>query len=248
MWAKPGKLPAAATDLMKKIPPEVFSVFPKAYAALLRRLDKPGKVQAFLDHELPFNDEEPCTCMSPLEVLRTRKAHCLEGAMLAAAAFSFHGRRALLLDLRANSRDDDHVIAPFLENGRWGAVAKSHFCGLRYREPVYRTYAELARSYFEFYYNARSEKTLRQYSVPLDTAALKPDWLYSRKNVFFVSRRLDAARHYRILGKYPEKELARADSLLYEAEILGAGRVPLTRRQPPTYAGLERARRGREMV
>jgi len=233
---------------MKKDPPEDFSVFPKAYIAVLRRLDTPRKVQGFLDRGLAFNDEKPGTCLSPLEVLRLRKAHCLEGAMLAAAAFSFHGRRSLLLDLRANSRDDDHVIAPFRENGRWGAVAKSHFCGLRYREPVYLSYAELARSYFEFYYNARGEKTLRQYSVPLDTAALRPDWLYSRNNVFFVSRRLDAARHYRILGKYPEKELAKADSLLYEAEILGAGKVPLTRRRPRPYSELKPPRRGREMV
>ena len=233
---------------MKKTPPGGSPVIPKAYAAILRRLDTPGKVQEFLDRGLAFNDDEPSTCLSPFEVLRLRKAHCLEGAMLAAAAFRFHGRRALLLDLRANSRDDDHVIAPFLENGRWGAVAKSHFCGLRYREPVYRTYAELARSYFEFYYNARGEKTLRYYSVPLDTAGLRPDWLYSRKNVFFVSRRLDAARHYGILGKYPEKELARADALLYEAEVLGAGKVPLTRRQPPQYSSFKRARRGPEMV
>ncbi len=233
---------------IKNNPAGDFSVFPKTDAAALRRLDTPRKVQAFLDRGLAFNDEEPGTCLSPLEVLRLRKAHCLEGAMLAAAAFRFHGRRSLLLDLRANSRDDDHVIAPFLENGRWGAVAKSHFCGLRYREPVYRTYAELARSYFEFYYNGRGEKTLRQYSVPLDTAALRPDWLYSRKNVFFVSRRLDAARHYRILGKYPEKELARADALLYEAEVLGAGKVPLTRRHPPPYSSFKTARRGREMV
>ena len=224
---------------MKKTAPGIFSAFPEKHIGILRRLDTPRKVQAFLDHELGFNDDELYPCMSPAEALRLGKAHCLEGALLAAAAFLFHGRPAILLDLRANSRDDDHVIAPFVIKGRWGAVAKSHFCGLRYREPVYGSYAELARSYFEFYYNNRGEKTLREFSVPLDTAALKRDWLTSKKDVSFVSRRLDAARHYGMLGNYAEKELAKVDSLLFEAEILGAGKVPLTRRRPRPYSKIK---------
>jgi hypothetical protein len=216
-----------------------FSGYPAAALAILRRLNSPRKVQNFLDYELAYNDSNTNTCFSPLEALRRRRAHCIEGAMLAAAAFSFHGRRPLLLDLRANPRDDDHVIAPFTRNGRWGAVAKSHFCGLRYREPVYASYAELARSYFEFYYNGRGEKTLREFSDPLDAALLKPEWLYSEKNVFFVGRRLDAQRHHRILGRLPESELRRADSLLLEAEVLGGGRSPLTRRAPKPYPRLK---------
>ena len=228
---------------MEKRAPVSFPVFEKAHGGILRRLDTPRKVQAFLDHELVFNDDELYPCMSPMEVLRLRKAHCLEGALLAAAVFLFHGRRPLLLDLRANTHDDDHVIAPFIENGRWGAVAKSHFCGLRYREPVYRSFGELARSYFEFYYNNRGEKTLREFSVPLDTAALKKEWLVSKKDVSFVSRRLDAAQHYGIIGAYPLKELAKADSLLFEAEILGAGKAPLTTRRPRPYSKLKLPRR-----
>lgn len=216
-----------------------FSLFTGKQKALLSRLDSPRKVQDFLDYGLSYNDSKPDTCLSPLGVLRQGRAHCIEGAMLAAAAFLYHGRRSLLLDLRANPRDDDHVIAPFVEKGRWGAVAQSHFCGLRYREPVYDSYGELARSYFEFYYNGRGEKTLREFSAPLETAALKPEWLYSGDNVFFVSRKLDALRHYRIVDCRQEKELRRADSLLLEAELLGGSRAPLTRRRPRPYAGLK---------
>lgn len=216
----------------------LFRGFPKEHAAALSRLDSPRKVQDFLDYKISYNDA-PGTCLSALEVLRQGRAHCIEGAMLAAAAFLYHGRRSLLLDLRANPRDDDHVIAPFVENGRWGAVAQSHFCGLRYREPVYPTFAELARSYFEFYYNSRGEKTLREFSDPLETSLLKPDWLQSDKNVFFVSRRLDAQRHYRIVGRLQEKELRPADSLLLEAEVLGGSRTPLVRRRPRVYSLLK---------
>lgn len=217
---------------------DLFRGFPKEHAAVLRGLDSPRKVQDFLDYRISYNDG-PGTCLSPLEVLKQGRAHCIEGAMLAAAAFLYHGRRSLLLDLRANPRDDDHVIAPFLEKGRWGAVAQSHFCGLRYREPVYGSFAELARSYFEFYYNNRGEKTLREFSDPLETALLKPDWLHSDKNVFFVSRRLDAQRHYRIVGHLLEKELRPADSLLLEAEVLGGSRTPLVRRRPRLYSRLK---------
>lgn len=221
-----------------------FRDFPASALAVLRRLDSPRKVQAFLDYELAYNDSPVNTCLSPLEVLKQGRAHCIEGAMLAAAAFLFHGRRALLLDLRANPRDDDHVVAPFTEGGRWGAVAQSHFCGLRYREPVYRSYGELARSYFDFYYNNGGEKTLREYSAPLAVSALRPEWLVSRKNVFFVARRLDAARHFAILRPGQERTLARADSLLREAEVLGGSRVPLTRRRPRPYAPRRRPEAG----
>ena len=216
-----------------------FAHFPKDQLALLRRLDTPEKVQDFLDYRLAYNDAEG-TCFSPLETLRQGKAHCIEGAMFAAAAFLFHGRPSCLLDLRANPRDDDHVIAPFRERGRWGAVAQSHFCGLRYREPVYGSYAELARSYFEFYYNARGEKTLREFSAPLATSALRPDWLYSAKDVFFVSRRLDAARHYRIVPHAMEEELRPADSQLRAVEVLGGSKTPLIRRRPLPYRGVRK--------
>ncbi|MDA8132554.1 MAG: hypothetical protein M0011_13705 [Elusimicrobia bacterium] len=216
--------------------PARFSCFPSGQLALLRRLGTPRKVQDFLDYELRYNDSKVNTCLSPLEVLKQRRAHCIEGAMLAAAAFMFHGRRPLLMDLRANASDDDHVVAPFLEGGRWGAVAQSHFCGLRYREPVYASFAELARSYFEFYYNSSGEKTLREFSVPLNASSLRSDWLHSDKNVFFVGRRLDAARHYRIVPYRAERSLRRADSLLLQAEVLGGSGTPLVRRRPRPYS------------
>lgn len=216
--------------------PPPFSSFSPAQLALLRRLDSPRKVQDFLDYELAYNDSKPDTCRSPLQTLLKGSAHCIEGAMLAAAAFLFHGRRPLLLDLRANPRDDDHVIAPFTEGGRWGAVAMSHFCGLRYREPVHASYAEVARSYFEFYYNKAGEKTLREFSVPLNASRLPPEWLDSEKNVFFVSRALDAQRHFRIVGHSQESSLRRADSLLREAELEGGSRAPLICRRPRPYA------------
>ena len=201
---------------------EAFLRFPKDCIDVLRRLDSPKKIQDYLDSELEYN-EEPSgdTCLSVLEVLKQKKAHCIEGAMLAAAARLYHGKPALLLDLRASSKDDDHVIMPFKEAGKWGAVAQSHFMGLGFREPIYSSTAELARSYFELYYLMSGKKTLREYSVPLDVRTLKPDWLYSSKNVYYVGRVLDKVRHYDVLsGLLPARKLRPADSRLLAAEKL----------------------------
>ena len=78
----------------------------------------------------------------------------MEGALFAAAALRVHGFPSLLLDLEG-IRDDDHVLAIFRRHGHWGAIAKSNFSGLRFREPVYRTLRELAMSYFCLLYTSR---------------------------------------------------------------------------------------------
>src|SRR5437870_5769329 len=112
--------------------------FTAAERAVFRRLSTPEKIQRFLD-DLAYNKETGGpTCRSPRRVLRDRTAQCMEGALFGAAAMRMIGHPPLLLDLEA-VRDDDHVLAIFRLHGHWGAVAKSNYSGLRYREPVYRT-------------------------------------------------------------------------------------------------------------
>jgi hypothetical protein len=119
--------------------------------ATLRRLSSPEKIQHFLDHDLGYNKEHDGeTCRSPRRVLRDRVAHCAEGAYFAAAALRLSGHPPLIVDLEA-VRDDDHLLAVFKERGHWGAIAKSNYAGLRFREPVYRTVRELVMSYFDCY-------------------------------------------------------------------------------------------------
>src|ERR1700680_4601223 len=135
--------------------------------SLLRRLNTPERIQRFIDDEAYNKEEHGLTCRSPRRVLRDRLAQCLEGALFGAAALRVQGWEPLLLDLEA-VRDDDHVLAIFRQRGCWGAIAKSNYAGLRFREPVYRSLRELAMSYFEHFYNRRGEKTLRAYSRPVD--------------------------------------------------------------------------------
>jgi hypothetical protein len=147
----------------------------------LRGLNTPMKIQKFIDAlEYQYAD----TAGSPLRVLRERKGHCLEGALLAAAALRVNRHPPLVMDLEA-VHDDDHVVAIYREKGLWGGIAKSNFAGLRFRAPVYRTLRELALSYFEHYYNLRGEHTLRSYSAAVNLARLDGQhWMTAEEDVW----------------------------------------------------------------
>ncbi len=115
----------------------------------LRALKTPQDIQRYLD-SLAYNHHDECR--SPRYVMRNRRAHCFDGALFAAAALRVQGHPPLLVDLRAVN-DDDHVLAVFSKGRCWGAIAKSNFTTIQYREPVYRTLRELAMSYFDLYFN-----------------------------------------------------------------------------------------------
>ena len=192
---------------------ESFGLSP-ADLRTLRALKTPARIQKFVD---ALDYQYADTAWSPAHVLRERKGHCLEGAILAAAALRVNGHPPLLMDLEA-VRDDDHVVAVFREHGLWGGIAKSNFAGLRFRAPVYRTLRELALSYFENYYNLRGERTLRAYSQPVNLARLdRCRWMTSEEDVWCVPEALIAARHYPILPDKVARALPRVDRRSFEA-------------------------------
>ena len=137
------------------------NLWSKDEIAILKKLDTPYKIQNFLDN-CDYNATSETR--SPRYILKNKRAHCMEGAIFAAACLEHVGFDPLLVDLQAVN-DDDHVIAVFRIKNCWGAVAKSNFTTLRYREPVYKTLRELAMSYFDFYFNTIGEKSLRGYSL-----------------------------------------------------------------------------------
>ena len=187
--------------------------------ATLARLDSPHKVQEFLD-SIPYNTDHQTR--SPRRVLRDRRAHCSEGAIFAAAALRFHGHQPLILDLRAWN-DDDHLLAIYRVRGFIGAVAKSNFSGLRFREPVHRTYRELVLSYFEVYYNTLAQKSLRSYSRPLDLSAFDARyWMTTEEDIGWIAERLDGVQHYPLLDDTMLRNLSQVDQRLYDAGMLGS--------------------------
>ncbi len=187
---------------------------------VFKKLDTPEKIQDFLN-SLPFNFEKGGDTMrSPLETLRYSKAHCFEGALLAAAALWYHGEKPLLLDLETTLKDQSHVVALFRRDGLWGAVSKTNHAVLRYRDPVYKTVRELAVSYFNEYFLDSGVKTLRTYSRPFSLLGLGDDWLTTNKPLWSIEKKLIASAHTPIAPTRTLKNLRRVDA----AEI-AAGKI-----------------------
>jgi hypothetical protein len=200
----------------------VFDHFDARERKILRRLTTPAAIQRFLDDEIAYNLEPGGdTCYSPRTVLRKGIAHCMEGAMLAAAALRNLGHPPLLVDLEA-IRDTDHVLAVYRVRGYWGAVAKSDYSGLRSREPVYKNIRELVMSYFEHYFNPAGEKTLRAYSRPVNLRQFdQREWMTSEQDVWVVPNYLCEIKHTPLVDKTILRKVAPMDKRLYAAGRLG---------------------------
>src|SRR3954468_21087960 len=194
--------------------------------AVLRRLDTPQKIQRYL-YRLKQNFElEGDSCQTVREVLRTKKAHCIEGAMLAACAFWVHGEPPLLLDMRA-VRDYDHVIALFRRHGRWGAISKTNGIGLPGGDPVYRSLRELAISYFHEYANRRDHKTLREYSLPYDLRRVDTRiWASGTQHAWSVAEDLDDLPPFALMSGRHLKTVVRRDPFERRVGALSQHRKP----------------------
>ena len=181
--------------------------------AILERMCTPEKTQAFLN-AIPINHEVGGeTIFSVREVLRRRRAHCIEGAFVAACALWIHGDPPLVLHLDCDTSDYPHVVALFRRRGSWGAISKTNGAVLRYRDPIYRSLRELALSYFHEYCSKRGHKTLRSYSAAFDLRRIDPAlWVTCDQTCLEANSRLAAARHYPLLSRQQEKLLSRRDT------------------------------------
>ncbi len=186
--------------------------------AILRKLQTPERVQAFLD-ALPYRCEDGH--FSARAALRDKRAHCFDGSLLAAACLLKSKYEPFLIDLCAQD-DDDHMLCGFRWRGRWGAVAKSNFPGLRFREPIFKTPRELVLSYFEFYFNMRGVKSLRRHSRPFRLPPVsRVDWLFDDRMGDVIVDLLSRAPHYDILSHHQGRTLRRVDKRLFESQLVG---------------------------
>ena len=183
------------------------------------------KIQTFLD-ELPYSIEKDYRC--PLRVLREQRAHCFDGALFGAAILRRLGNRPLILNMVANNEDDDHLLALYSRDEHWGAVAKSNFVGLRFREPIYRNLRELVMSYFEQFYSVERKKTLRSYTIPLNLKSFdKLNWMTSDGPLGRIGERLDEIRKLPILTQRMMAGLSLVDQRSYQAGLIGADKEGL---------------------
>lgn len=194
----------------------MFSNLTSKELGLFKKLSTPQKIQDYLD-SLTINFEKKGeTLYSPRMVIQKKTAHCMEGALFAAAVLWFHGARPLLLDLKTTKDDFEHVVALFRQHGRWGAISKTNHATIRYREPVYRSFHELAMSYFHEYFPNTGKKVMRSYSAPFDLRRYKDrSWITNEEDLWFISRDLDRVKHFPILPR--GIKLRKADQIEIEA-------------------------------
>jgi len=195
-------------------------VLNKAERKVFLGLHTPTRLQAYLD-SLPYIAEE--RNRSPLAVLRDGQCHCYDGALLAAAALRRMGYLPLLIELWPEpGMDDDHVLALYRVDGCWGAVAKSNYAGLRFREPIHRTLRELALTYFENFYSLERVKTLRSYTRPFDLTRMDAlNWETDERGVAVIEKRLHDLRRYPLLTPKMAENLSPVDERAYHAGMYG---------------------------
>jgi hypothetical protein len=145
----------------------------------------------------------------------------MDGALFAAAVLRVQGRPPILLDLEA-VYDDDHVLAIFREPAGWGAIARSNYSGLRFREPIHPTIRSLVLSYVESYFNLRRQKTLRRYSRPVNLSRFDHlHWMTAEEDLWVIPEYLAGIPHRRLFPGRVEKSLSPVDRRMFEAGLVG---------------------------
>jgi hypothetical protein len=197
---------------------EFFSQLTAEEKTLVQTLDSPLAIQSFLDTvQYPSGERNRCV----LSVLRERQGHCLDGGLFAAAALSWLGYPPLLVDLLPEpGTDDDHILAVYRVDGRWGAVAKSNFVGLRLREPVYKSIRELVMSYFDVYFNTEGQKTLRGFTRPIQLARFhKWNWLTEDTGVDKLEKQLYKYRAIPLITPAMASRLQPTDPMTFKTGL-----------------------------
>lgn len=186
---------------------------------ILSQLDTPWKIQCYLN-SLEYNDAPECR--SPRYVIKNQRANCAEGALFAASCLQFHQHLPVILDLKAEEgEDDDHLLALFTQNGCYGAIAKSNFTTLGFREPVYFPLRELVMSYFDFYFTKEGKKTLRAYSIPFGISEFNHlKWQTSEKEIDFIIETMEKTEYHSLLSKTMIKNLSNVSPDLIQAGLL----------------------------
>ncbi len=191
--------------------------------AILRKkflsLDTPFAIQEYLDSLLYRGEERD---RSPLNVMLDGQGHCLDGGFLAALALWRIGFRPLLIDIVPDpGADDDHVLALYQIEGRWGAIAKTNYVFLGFREPVYKNLRELVMTYFEHYVSIYQKKALRGYTRPFDASRYTSlNWAWDEAGANQLYHKFYGRKTIPLISRSMAERLSPVNDRVYAAETL----------------------------
>ncbi|NDG84831.1 MAG: hypothetical protein EBX52_07320 [Proteobacteria bacterium] len=180
----------------------------------------PWKIQEYVS-SLPYNPRDHA--YSAERAMREGRAHCFEGALIAAYLLEKSGHEPALLHFRAH-RDDDHAVAVFKEGRFYGAVGKSNTTLLGWRPPHYRSVQDLLFSYFPFYFNTKGQMSLIAWAGPVRLSRYETwNWRDSDADISDLSATFyDREKARKIMSPARIERLPRADEKLVRACFLGA--------------------------
>lgn len=198
-----------------------MQVLTKEEKQFLKSLNTPFKIQDFLD-SISFNLEESGeTNMSPKRVLQEKKAHCIEGALLAGVCLWLNKKQPLIVSLKVKESDYDHIIVLYKENGYYGALSKTNHNVLRFRDPVYKNVRELVMSYFhEYFLVTTGEKTLLGYTKPINIKKFGTLWIGREDELNDIAEHIYDTPIIEIVPKENRRFLRNAHEIEQEASQL----------------------------
>jgi hypothetical protein len=181
----------------------------KEFFKFIKKLNTPIKIQDFLN---TLEENKTDNIFSPKKAIENKKAHCLEGALIAHCAFILNNKVSFLLDIRSKKSDLDHVVTLFKEDGLWGAISKTFYPVLRFRDPVFKSARELVMSYFPEYFLENGEKTMIDFSTPFSLEKRDNSWMTTEEDLYEIGWEIDSIKHFDIAPKKVLKKLRKADT------------------------------------
>ena len=162
------------------------------FKTLAKRYSNPQKVQKLLktfDYNRELDGE---TVQSAQTVLKTKKAHCLEGAVFTAAILEEAGYPPLVLSIESSDHLC-HAVFAFKTKTGWGSVAKSRFVGLHGRAPKFKTVRALVESYYDPFVH-RETAEICGYAL-LNLNESDTNWRFSNRNLWKLEQFVVNSKH-----------------------------------------------------
>jgi hypothetical protein len=198
---------------------QFLSHLPQKARRAIDKIKTPFDIQNYLQ-DMPYKGV--ARDRSPLNVVLDQQCHCLDGGFLGALLLWKLGFKPLVLDLRTDPGvDDDHVLALYQYDGHWGAVAKTNYLFLGFREAVHRNLHELIMTYFVHYANIHGVVSLRAYTRPFDVSKFPlNDWSVNEENAVKIYKKFYSYKPIRLITKKMASRLNLLSERQYAAETM----------------------------